>query len=186
MVTLKKYLAPLLCLVGLWLALTASAKPPVKNGDWPDSVPYAAGGLALALLGAVLWRRQQFASADALSVNKDSRYVTDHERLWNNFLAALQVLHKSLPSLQLAEISTQLANLQDQFILPLVQARMVFFVESDRDRGLERLTAFSRGELWLNRAQSTAGDQHREETLAAIAWAVESFLEVQESFPTQS
>lgn len=186
MVHLKKYLGSFLCLLGLLLALTASAKPPSKNGDWPDSAPYAGGGFVLALVGVTLWRRQQSLVAAFAPVSKEGSHATDHEKLWTTFLESLQVLHNALPSLPLSEISTRLEQIQDQFILPLSQARMVFFVETtERQRGMARLTAFSRGELWINRAQSTSGDQHREETLAAIAWAIESFLEVQASFSTK-
>ena len=185
MMDLKKQSGPLLCLLGLWLALTASAKPPPQQGGWPDTLPYAAGGFVMALVGVGLWRRRasrtRMAGAEGWEM-PPGHGSEEHARLWTLFLEAFQSFHTALPSMTLPEILDRLIHLQDRFILPLSQARMVFFVASDTVRGWGRLTAFSRGELWMNRAQTTAGDEHREETLAALAWARESFLEVQNAF----
>lgn len=183
---LKKYRGPVLCLLGLWLALTASAKPPANKGDWPDTLPYAVGGFMAALVGVALWRRQQLSQATEQSEfeTTNSEFV-NHEAIWTAFWEDFQRFHGVLPTLTLAEIFARLTYLQDHFILPLVQVRWHLFVGSDRESGLERLATFSRGELWMNRAQTTAGDQHREETLVALAWAKESFLAVHNSFSGQ-
>ena len=183
---LKKYSGPLLCLLGLWLALTASAKPPANKGGWPDTLPYAVGGFMTALVGIGLWRRQLLSqTAEQNEYATAHRKLVNHEATWTAFWAAFQRFQESLPTLTLTEIVAQLTYLQDHFILPLVQVRWQLFVGSDREGGLERLATFSRGELWMNRAQTTAGDQHREETLAALAWAGESFLAVHNSFSWQ-
>lgn len=181
-----KSIGSFMCMVGLLVALAASAKPPTEHGAWPDTVPYAAAGLLLALTGVVIWRRQQRSLNAEHSSQQKEQKSANLQPLWTAFLQDLQALNRTSSSMTLAEIASRLQHLHDQFILPLSQARMAFFVRSGSQHGVERLTAFSRGELWLNRAQSTAGDQHKEETLAALTWAEESFQEVQNLFSSSS
>lgn len=182
MVHSKKSFGPLLCLLGLLLALTASAKPPPSKGAWPDSLPYATGGFVLALAGVFLWRQKTPGKMPLFAGAGMGQNRQNYKELWLAFLEDLQALHGRSATLSLAEISQQLEYLQDRFILPLAQARMTFLVGSKQEQGLERLAVFSRGELWINRAQSAAGDQHKEETLVSLNWALESFLAVQNSF----
>lgn len=180
---IKRHLGPVICFLGLLMALTASAKPPDQGGRWPDTVPHAAGGLVLALAGTLLWR-QQTGRGPSPSDEKAGRrrapppVEAHHEALWADFMTTLETLEQKIAPMPLEEAAAHLHHLHDRFVLPLSHARKTFLMPPGEAHGLAQLTLFSRGELWINRAQSTAGDQHREETMAAIRWAKACFLEV--------
>ena len=178
---MKQYVGPLTCLFGLLLALVTAAKPPVAVGEWPDTFPYTLGGCGVAMVGLLLWRRQPrplWTKTD-LPDTEENLSLEGGGRL-EPCVAALQRLHATVPSLTMTEVADQLETLYIQRMLPLVQTHKQLMVGVAQEQGLARLNLFSQGELWINRARSAAGDQHREETLKSLQWAVESLLAVQQ------
>ncbi len=182
---MKQYWWPLLCLVGLLLALATAAKPPTAMGGWPDTLPYTLGGYALALVGVVLWRRQPHPlwAETALDDPEAGPLPGDGGPL-TACVVALQSLRATSSGLTMPLLLTELEAIHTQWVLPLSRTHRPFMMGVSRERGMERLAFFAQGELWLNRARSAAGDQHRGETERSMTLALEQFLVVQQSFQT--
>ncbi|MEO5362350.1 MAG: hypothetical protein H7838_01810 [Magnetococcus sp. DMHC-8] len=172
-------MAPLICLGGLLLAVTCAAKPPAAGG-WPDTLSGALVGCGVALVGVVLWRRQpEPVWADALPDDGAGDPCPVSGGQLGACVAALQAVHAALPGLAMPALLVELETIHTRWVLPLSRSRQPFMAGVDRAQGATRLALFARGELWLNRARSAAGDQHREEARRSLAWAVTHFQDVQ-------
>lgn len=178
---MKQYVGPFTCLFGLLLALTTAAKPPTAAGQWPDTLPYTLASCGLALVGLLLWRRQPHPLwAETEFTNTEESQSTEAGEGLEPFIIALQTLHTTLPTLTMPEIAARLETLYTQHMLPLSQRPKQLMAGVTQEQGLERIACFSQGELWINRARSAAGDQHREETIKSLEWAMESLMAVQQ------
>ncbi|MEO5339790.1 MAG: hypothetical protein H7837_04615 [Magnetococcus sp. MYC-9] len=165
---MSKYGGPVLCLSGILLALTAAAKPPLVAGQWPDTLPYALGGLALALPGLFWWRRSATPLwGETGQAEEESGPVAGEGGGLEGCVAALQALEERLPSLTLPEIADRLEEINTAWVVPL-----------SRRHPSAPGPRFAQGELWINRARSAAGDRHLAETRRALRWALESLAAI--------
>ncbi|MEO5350001.1 MAG: hypothetical protein H7836_10170 [Magnetococcus sp. YQC-3] len=177
---MKRYADVLLTLSGLLLLLTFAAKPPAEAGAWPTTLPHALGGAILALLGLFLWRRQpQPLWGENPSMAAEEEDIPGDATPLTACVEELQALQSGISLRPMEEIFLDLESVYNRHIFPLSLARKRLTIGLDRARGLELLALFSRGELWINRARSAAGDRHREETRLSLIQALEIFLAVQ-------
>ncbi|MBF0462545.1 MAG: hypothetical protein HQL87_14265 [Magnetococcales bacterium] len=178
---MNKYVGPVLGLSGLLWGLTSATQPPAAMGGWPASWPYTLAGYALALVGVVLWRRQPHPLwAEAIPLDTEASQVLADGQPLTRCVAALQLLQVRLPDLSMADILTELEAIHTRWILPLSRTHQPFTEGVEREEGMARLALFSQGELWVNRARSAAGDQHRAETQRSLVLALGSLVAVQQ------
>ncbi|WP_130470036.1 hypothetical protein [Candidatus Magnetaquicoccus inordinatus] len=178
----KQIFAPLGTLLALLLALLAAAKPLAESAQWPDTwqlcllAVLVAGGLNL------LWRAQpQPLWAESISGAEESAAgATVSAEALRECIDALQQLHNAAAAMGLPAILHELEEIHSQWLLPLIHTRSSLSAGMNRLQRGRFLAELAAGELWLNRARSTAGDCYRVETQQAIIQALAQFISVQQ------
>ncbi|MBF0183383.1 MAG: hypothetical protein HQM06_03195 [Magnetococcales bacterium] len=178
---MNRYLAPLVALLATLLALILAAKPVVAAASWPDTWPGTLLALALALLAARFWRRQPqplWAEQENFAEESGPLALQPREGLQQCILA-LQSLLEAMPALPLSAVLQQLEQIDSQWVIPLAHAQHRLQARSGQGISRQQMASFAGGELWFNRARSTAGDRYRQETREAIAQALLQFRQLQ-------
>jgi len=184
MMKIQRILGQLLFAAGIMVGIAGSAQMPSAGQRYPDSLPVALAGMAVGILGLVLWHLALRADRS----RQRSKQETGAKRNEPGALALLEALvapakeFKALAqTLDAKQIAAQADGLLERFVLPFGDKRSEIFDRFGMSKGAEILVAVAYGERMLNRVWSAAADGHLEEARACVPEAVDAFFEASRS-----
>ncbi len=168
--------SPILFAAGIIIAICGGAQLPAKGNDWPASVPIFAVGAVIAIVGLVLWRKQQAAARKALAQGGEGAQKGPLEYL-RELIAPAKKLQDDLDSLTAPQTCDRIDELLESYVLPFAQVRQQVVDRMGMTTGAELLVTVAYGERMLNRVWSAAGDGHLPEARSVYGDAVSAFEE---------
>lgn len=160
--------------LGVIIAISAGAKVPQGN-QFPDTLPAFLVGLFMAIIGNVVWHRNErkivLAQLEHHKNDSDNNPVALLEATVDQ-VAKLQVKAQNLEGM---ELCAAVDEVLDNFIHPFVEKRKTFTDMLGAAKGAEILLIVAYGERMLNRCWSAASDGHKEEALNVLEESLQSF-----------
>lgn len=147
---------------------------------WPDSWPFFLGGVLLSILGLILWH-SSVRKEVAEMVKNQSNDESNPFALLARVQEPLKKLGEEVISLSHADICERVDEILGEYILPFAEVRRLVIEQLGMNNGAEVLVIVSYGERMLNRTWSAASDGHHPEARAALADAVDAFVEANET-----
>lgn len=162
--------------VGVALIVVGGAKVPAAGAEWPDTLLLVGVGVAVGVLGLVLWRLDERRKAHAMARGELGDRA-DAAKLLREVQAPLDALGADLHHLKPAEITARVDALLVGYVLPFAEMRQQLITRFGMQRGAEILVTVAFGERLLNRVWSAAGDEHVVEAQSCFPEAHHAFKE---------
>lgn len=147
------------------------------RAQFPDTLPVFCFGAGVALCGLVLWRVGARTRAKLTETVDGATDPADPLVILHGLQQPLGKLESDLEDLQSESLLQALDDLNERFVMPLVESRGRVTDLLGMSAGAEILVTAAVGERMLNRAWSAAADAHLPEARASIREAVHAFRE---------
>jgi hypothetical protein len=170
-----KWFGIILFFIGVMVAISAGAKMPEVETQFPNTMPLFFVGVVLGMAGLVIWHFKQRQltkmGIQAMNRNSDSSPIA----LVENLVPALAQLSTKMASLNEAQICEEIDHVLDRFVLPLADVRKKLIDLLGMRDGADILVTIAFGERMLNRVWSAASDGHLVEARSVFPEALEAF-----------
>jgi hypothetical protein len=171
----------ILFLIGGVAAISAAAKSPAQVGGFPDTMGLFAGGMALGLVGLLLWRKNDsLLVKESLTTQSNDKNSVSAIDLLKSSVAPTKKLVETISTLENKQICVEVDKILDECILPFVDQRKTFTDILGLEKGSELLLDMAYTERMFNRTWSAASDDHKPEAISSLNDAY-SALQVIES-----
>ncbi|MCK5877573.1 MAG: hypothetical protein KAG43_08055 [Candidatus Marithrix sp.] len=150
-----RILGLLLFSIGIILALISSAKLPVANTNWSDTLPLYSLAMLWACVGLLVYYKSQSNIASDSSTVICSNIIT----LLQELILELNKLETEIFNMEAVEIADRVNVLLSNYVLPCVAARQEIMESFSNYQGSEFLISIAQGERLLNRVWSAASDE---------------------------
>ena len=148
---------------------------------FPSTSPVFAAGLALAVVGVVLWRvsahRAAMAGHVAAEKGEPEAPGRDPEVLLREVVKPLHVLQAEIDKLGADKITERIDSLLEGYVLPFAEVRRGMIDRFGMTDGAEILVTVAFGERMMNRVWSAAADGYLTEARACYPDVVAAFEE---------
>lgn len=144
---------------------------------FPDTLPVFCFGAGVALCGLVLWRVGSRTRAKVTETVDGTIDPADPLVILHGLQQPLGKLESELDDLQSESLVQALDDLNERYVMPLVESRGRVTDLLGMSAGAEILVTAAVGERMLNRAWSAAADAHLPEARASVREAVHAFRE---------
>lgn len=162
--------------VGVALTVVGGAKVPAEGAEWPDTLLLVGVGIAVGVVGLVLWHLDERRKAQAMARGELGARA-DAAKLLREVQAPLDALAGELERLKPAEITARVDEILVGYVLPFAEVRQQLITRFGMQRGAEILVTVAFGERLLNRVWSAAGDEHVVEARNSFPEAYHAFKE---------
>jgi hypothetical protein len=144
---------------------------------FPDTLPEFFVGVAVAIFGLVLWRAGARPATDLSEVKDGMTDPADPLVILQRLQQPLGKLAAEFDDLQPESQLGALDDLNERFVMPLVESRQRVIDQLGMSAGAEVLVTAAVGERMLNRAWSATADGHQPEARISLSEAVHAFRE---------
>ncbi len=179
-----RLLAYLMFVGGLLVAALCAAKlPPSDKADFPDTWPLCLTAASVAVVGLILWRREDhatYSAGEAIAIADGTRISP--ATLLRSIVDLLDDLQSRFDTMEPDERLANIEDLLQNGVAPLVDSRRAIIDQLGLRKGSEVLVAAAVGERMLNRTWSAAADGHLDESRSSALEAQSAFQEARQLF----
>ena len=144
---------------------------------FPDTLPEFFVGAAVAIFGLVLWCAGGRPVTDLSEVKDGTADPADPLVILQRLQQPLGKLAAEFDDLQPESQLEALDDLNERFVMPLVESRQRVIDQLGMSAGAEVLVTAAVGERMLNRVWSATADGHQPEARVSLGEAVHAFRE---------
>jgi hypothetical protein len=166
----------LLFIAGIIVALICAAKLPAIEESWSDMHFLYGGGVALSLVGLLLFNLHH-TSQHKCSSSKHT--CSGGMALLQGLLVEMRHLGRDIDNLDGMKIATRITVLLDKYVLPFASVQQELLLMLGQNQCVKVLVTIAQSERLLNRMWSAASDGYVNE---AIATYPKALAEIEEAY----
>ncbi len=166
----------LLFIIGIIIALICAAKLPAIGEKWSDMLFLYGGGVALSLVGLLLFNLHHTSQNKCTSSKHD---CPGGMALLQELLVEMQHLGQDIDNLDGMKIATRVTVLLDKYVLPFATVQQELLLMLGQNQCVKILVTVAQCERLLNRMWSAASDGYVNE---AIATYPKALAEIEEAY----
>jgi len=167
----------LLFIAGIIIALICAAKLPAIGESWSDMLFLYGGGVALSLIGLLLFNLHHNTSQNKCTSSKHT--CPGGMALLQGLLVEMQHLGQDIDNLDGMKIATRVTFLLDKYVLPFATVQQELLLMLDKNQCVKVLVTVAQCERLLNRMWSAASDGYVNEVIATYPKAL---AEIEEAY----
>ena len=170
----KRVIGITLFVIGTIMGIIAASKVPETGAKYPTTVGAFFGGLALAIIGNILWHRSERNIIKA-QLEQHKNDGSSPISLLSNTVPAIEELYQKAQATKGMELCDEVDKVLDTHVHPFTEKRKTFMDILGQAKGAEILLDVAYGERMLNRVWSAASDGHHQEALNSISESLENY-----------
>ncbi len=160
---------------GAIIAISAAAKVPAADADYPNTTAIFTVALMIAILGNILWHKTEKASVLAqLEMHKNDE-ANNPIVLLEKTIPALEHVFEQVDRVKGMELCDRVDEVLDNYIHPFTEKRKTFMDILGQAHGAEVLLMIAYAERMLNRVWSASSDGHHEEAVNCLQDSLQNY-----------